>query len=460
MLRAPLVRLAVALILFAANPGLTTAAQAQTATGSITVQGYSCPRGMTADTLVADQCVELELTNMAINWLANEDFPLTLADATWDGSAVTWDGLPLSPAGETVFTLLARPLPHNYRQSVFLGDDRIMADNLTLESGVAGLALSVDEPSSFVQIYFFRYPDETRLNVPIDVVNCTSMPAGMFLRSRDPACMPGIGIWFEAVDEDGTFYGNCVTELSPSGLSGQCRIELPWGSTVIVTEDEDTVPVGYAPRFNPLTFGVPFPDIDAPIEFAAFINLLQLEPEPTIESTEEWTEPEPTATRGTVVEPSEAPLTERPAHIHPGACGTLKRVPSIDLVALATYAGAKEGSGRAADGEMSFSTIDISIEELLNTEYSINVHKSVDKMSAYLVCGEIGGTVLPDGSLVVGLREMRHSGYEGIAYLTPNPDDPSKTDVWLFIGHKLAEEEQPTATLPPVASPEASPVAN
>jgi hypothetical protein len=102
---------------------------------------------------------------------------------------------------------------------------------------------------------------------------------------------------------------------------------------------------------------------------------------------------------------------------------------------------------------MSFSLIDVSLDDLLATSHAINAHDSAEKMDAYIVCGEIGGPRRADGSVAIGLREVNGSGYEGIAYLTPNAGDPTMTDVWVFVAPKLAEEER---LIPePAASPEA-----
>jgi hypothetical protein len=86
-------------------------------------------------------------------------------------------------------------------------------------------------------------------------------------------CAPGSGIWFEATAPDGAVYGSCVTELSPNGLSGLCSIVVPYDTTVIVTEDIDTIPAGYAPRENPISVEIPPPPLDGPINGAVFVNL-------------------------------------------------------------------------------------------------------------------------------------------------------------------------------------------
>src|SRR5215213_5030808 len=74
----------------------TTAAGTPATTGqdSITVQVYSCPPGMTAETVAAAACAPtVEDFDIIISG-ENLQTPLTLADATADGSSFTWSGLP------------------------------------------------------------------------------------------------------------------------------------------------------------------------------------------------------------------------------------------------------------------------------------------------------------------------------------------------------------------------------
>lgn len=61
-------------------------------------------------------------------------------------------------------------------------------------------------------------------------------------------------------------------------------------------------------------------------------------------------------------------------------------------------------------------------------------------MGISVACGEIGGPRRADGSVIIGLREQHDSGLNGIAYLAPDPADPSRTQVSLFLAAGLAEE--------------------
>jgi hypothetical protein len=103
-----------------ALPAETPAAGTPAATagqGSITVQVYSCPPGMTAETVAAAACSPtIEDFDIIISGETLET-PLTLGDAAGDDRSFTWSGLPYGdyliaeavlPAGATTYVLSAR----------------------------------------------------------------------------------------------------------------------------------------------------------------------------------------------------------------------------------------------------------------------------------------------------------------------------------------------------------------
>lgn len=98
--------------------------------------------------------------------------------------------------------------------------------------------------------------------------------------------------------------------------------------------------------------------------------------------------------------------------------------------------------------EASYSVIAVSLEQLLAAEHAIHVHQSREQMGSVVACGEIGGPRRADGSVIVGLREQHGSGLSGIAYLAPDPADPGRTQVSLFLAAGLAEEQAPPAATP------------
>jgi hypothetical protein len=304
---------------------------------------------------------------------------------------------------------------------------------------------------------------EELFDLPIIKVNCTELPPAesaeiaismAFGTAGMDVCDPGVGVTFTVNGpETNELLGSCVTELNPPGApTAGCSVAVPYGTTVAVTEDLSTAPGGYVPLQNPLMIQTPAqPIADGIPPSAGFLNLLHQEP--VAEPTEE-----PPA--GPTLAPQETaePVVARPAHIHRGTCDHLASEPRYDLTDLTVPTAEAEGAKEAAVAEASVSVIDVSIDALLATDYSVHVHASHDNLRTYVACGEIGGARRADGSLAVGLREVNGSGYEGIAYLAPDADDPGKTDVWVFIAPKLAEEDRPTAIT--AASPEAgTPVA-
>jgi hypothetical protein len=103
-----------------APPTETAAATGTPATagqGAITVQVYTCPPGMAAETVAAAACAPtVEDFDIIISG-EPLDAPLTLGDATAGESAFTWSGLPFGdyliaeavlPAGATTYILSAR----------------------------------------------------------------------------------------------------------------------------------------------------------------------------------------------------------------------------------------------------------------------------------------------------------------------------------------------------------------
>jgi hypothetical protein len=94
-----------------------TGTRAATGQGAITVQVYSCPPGMTAESVAAAACAPtVEDFDIIISGEPLQA-PLTLGDATAGQSSFTWSGLPYGdyliaeavlPAGATTYVLSAR----------------------------------------------------------------------------------------------------------------------------------------------------------------------------------------------------------------------------------------------------------------------------------------------------------------------------------------------------------------
>lgn len=141
----------------------------------------------------------------------------------------------------------------------------------------------------------------------------------------------------------------------------------------------------------------------------------------------------------------EEAVAGRPAHIHSGTCDELGDVvaPLTDL-ALAgggtgADAAATDTTSGAVPAEYSFSTVPLTLDDILAADHAINVHESADNIQNYIACGDLAGAVDANGSLVVGLSELNGSGYTGIAVLSPG-DDGASTNVSVFIAADLSED--------------------
>jgi hypothetical protein len=152
--------------------------------------------------------------------------------------------------------------------------------------------------------------------------------------------------------------------------------------------------------------------------------------------------PTPTMTPTMTETPTPTPTAAgRPIQVQAGTCNDLSDQPSFQLNDLITPEGTVRGSERATVAEASYSQINISFNELLSDNYAITVRKSHESNRSLVACGEIGGPIRSDGSVVVGLRELANSGLTGVAYLIPDPNNAGRTRVSIFLAPGLAEED-------------------
>jgi len=127
----------------------------------------------------------------------------------------------------------------------------------------------------------------------------------------------------------------------------------------------------------------------------------------------------------------------RPAHIHTGTCKDIGEVvaPLTDLTG-ATGGDRVGQARRAIPAESSFTSVPMTLDEILGSDHVVNVHLSAEEIGTYIACGEIGGMLTPQGAVIIGLRELNNSGFTGIAYLAPGADGAS-TDVSVFVAPTL-----------------------
>ena len=120
-------------------------------------------------------------------------------------------------------------------------------------------------------------------------------------------------------------------------------------------------------------------------------------------------------------------MEAHPAHIHSGSCDQLGDV-VVPLNDVTYPAGEHVGSESAHAVKTSMNVVDMPLQELIDGNYAINVHKSADEIDVYIACGDIGGILIPDDDeegrmhLIIGLGELNDSGHVGTAWLANDGD--------------------------------------
>lgn len=156
------------------------------------------------------------------------------------------------------------------------------------------------------------------------------------------------------------------------------------------------------------------------------------------------------------------PSEQHPAQIRNGTCSApdviafnLNPISDLGLVdgtAMAQYP--EVGAPSELPVQQSDSTIGVGLQELLSTQHSISVSLSTDAADNFLVCGSVGGTMLGQNDLTIGLAEANGSGYIGVATMHDNGD--GTTAVWIFL--MQSSIAAPAATPNPGGTPAATPV--
>ena len=123
------------------------------------------------------------------------------------------------------------------------------------------------------------------------------------------------------------------------------------------------------------------------------------------------------------------------AVIFPGTCETETfEDPMAQLTDVVSVAGEATGADAFSTVATSFSTVDLTLDELLADEHVLVVFDEIQTERA-LSCGPIGGMIADDGSLAIGLRETPGAGWSGVAYLAPDADG---TSITIFLAEGLA----------------------
>ncbi len=112
--------------------------------------------------------------------------------------------------------------------------------------------------------------DGESFDLGISKFTCETDPGPLGFGFEVPEdCEPTSGVSFEAANADGEVLNTCTIAAG----SGGCNVQVPYGISVAVTEDEDTIPEGYAPRENPITVETQDAPVAGEAPQAIFVNL-------------------------------------------------------------------------------------------------------------------------------------------------------------------------------------------
>src|SRR3954470_1866535 len=135
----------------------------------------------------------------------------------------------------------------------------------------------------------------------------------------------------------------------------------------------------------------------------------------------------PASRAQTPVNEADTAQESHPAHIHSGSCDQLGDV-VVPLDDVTYPAGEHVGAESAHPVKTSINVVDMPLQELIDGDYAINVHKSAEEIGTYIACGDIGGILIPDDDeegrmhLIIGLGELNDSGHVGTAWLGSDGD--------------------------------------
>ncbi|MGI8483609.1 MAG: hypothetical protein ACR2OU_05045 [Thermomicrobiales bacterium] len=226
------------------------------------------------------------------------------------------------------------------------------------------------------------------------------------------------GIVINVALASGEWIGSCtIGDPVDTPWGGQIAMGavqgIPFNSSLIVTEDESTIPPGSVALENPQTFEVgnltPGGGDQTTITFA---NVRQAPAN---------------------VPPAKSTSTGRIARIYAGSCWNALGSVTAELTPVTMAQGEPVGQASGVEAETSHSTVNVLLDDIVDGPSAVAVFFSSDPNAGLAACGDIGGVNDHDGELVIGLREVNNSGHSGVARLAHNADDTSQTDVTIHL---------------------------
>jgi hypothetical protein len=137
---------------------------------------------------------------------------------------------------------------------------------------------------------------------------------------------------------------------------------------------------------------------------------------------------------------AQAETIDRPAELRTGTCANPGEL-VMSLAHLVVTLGDPQGQSGAQPVEQSGTVVPYTVDQLLAEDRIVTVQKSQEEREVMVACGEVGGTLNPDGTLAIGMRSVGGSGLSGIAYFTPNPGFDNSLVTILLVSDASASSE-------------------
>jgi hypothetical protein len=133
-------------------------------------------------------------------------------------------------------------------------------------------------------------------------------------------------------------------------------------------------------------------------------------------------------------------MIDRPAELREGTCASPGDL-VMSLANLVFALGDPQGQTGAAPVEQSGTVVPYTVPQLLTAAHIVTVLESPEQ-NTIVACGEVGGSLNPDGTLASGMLGMNGSGLSGVVYFTPNPGfDNTLITILLVTAGSIAPEE-------------------
>ena len=130
--------------------------------------------------------------------------------------------------------------------------------------------------------------------------------------------------------------------------------------------------------------------------------------------------------------------TQHPVTINAGSCRALDEIvlplgDAGDQLPVDGEPAASDpvGAETAVQVDGSITSVQLPLADLIAGDYAVVVHASADEIDSGVACGDVGGRMVGENLLPIGLAQVDESGTSGIAVLEDNGDGTTRVSVFV-----------------------------